>query len=53
MVHPELGRIDVDAQLLHTENRAQTLVVPTTRPGTKSHSRLELLSIIGHRQLTP
>ncbi|WP_406181282.1 helix-turn-helix transcriptional regulator [Streptomyces canus] len=53
LLHPELGRIDVDAQLLYTENRAQTLVVLTTRPGTESHSKLELLSVIGHQQLTP
>ncbi|MDT0479259.1 helix-turn-helix transcriptional regulator [Streptomyces doebereineriae] len=53
ILHPELGRIDVDAQLLYTENRAQTLVVLTTRPGTESHSKLELLSVIGHQQLTP
>src|SRR3954469_11068682 len=53
ILHPELGRIDVDAQVLFTENRAQTLVVLTTRPGTESHSKLELLSVIGHQQVTP
>ncbi|WP_217570115.1 helix-turn-helix transcriptional regulator [Streptomyces sp. GbtcB7] len=53
ILHPELGRIDVDGQVLFTENRAQTLVVLTTRPGTESHSKLELLSVIGHQQLTP
>ncbi|MFD5257659.1 helix-turn-helix transcriptional regulator [Streptomyces bobili] len=53
LLHPELGRIDVDAQLLYTENRAQTLVVLTTRPGTESHSKLELLSVIGQQQITP
>jgi hypothetical protein len=53
ILHPELGRIDVDAQVMFTENRAQRLVVLTTRPGTESHSKLELLSVIGHQQLTP
>ncbi|MGW6923233.1 helix-turn-helix transcriptional regulator [Streptomyces sp. NPDC054950] len=53
ILHPELGRIDVDAEVLFTENRAQTLVVLTTRPGTESHSKLELLSVTGHQQLTP
>jgi len=52
ILHPELGRIDVDGQVLFTENRAQALVVLTTRPGTESHSKLELLSVIGHQQLT-
>ncbi|WP_327728557.1 helix-turn-helix transcriptional regulator [Streptomyces sp. NBC_00487] len=50
---PDLGRIDVDAQVLFTENRAQTLVVMTARPGTESQGKLELLSVIGHQQLTP
>ncbi|MGW0943513.1 helix-turn-helix transcriptional regulator [Streptomyces sp. NPDC002623] len=53
VLHPDLGRIDVDGQVLFTENRAQTLVVLTTRPGTESHSKLELLAVIGHQQLTP
>ena len=53
IVHPELGRIDVDAQMLFTENRAQTLIVLTTQPGTESHSKLELLSVIGHQELIP
>ena len=26
---------------------------PAERPGTESHSKLELLSVIGHQQLTP
>jgi transcriptional regulator with XRE-family HTH domain len=53
ILHPELGRIDVDGQVLFTDNRAQTLVVLTTRPGTESHTKLELLSVIGHQQLSP
>ncbi|MCW6005717.1 transcriptional regulator, partial [Micromonospora sp. CPCC 205371] len=50
-VHPELGRIDVDCEFLYAENRAQTLIVLTTRPGTESHTKLQLLSVIGHQQL--
>jgi hypothetical protein len=53
ILHPALGRIDVDAQVLFTENRAQTLVVMTARPGTESQGKLELLSVIGNQQLTP
>ncbi|MGM5068862.1 ABC transporter permease [Rhodococcus qingshengii] len=52
IVHPELGRIDVDGQILFTENRAQSLVVLTTRPGTDSHTKLQLLSVIQHQQFT-
>ncbi|MGI5197802.1 helix-turn-helix transcriptional regulator [Streptomyces sp. CA-288835] len=53
ILHPDLGRIDIDAQVLFTENRAQTLVVLPARPGTDSQGKLELLSVIGHQQLTP
>ncbi|KWX24465.1 XRE family transcriptional regulator [Mycolicibacterium wolinskyi] len=51
ILHPELGRIDVDGQVLFTDNRAQTLVVLTARHGTESHTKLELLSVIGHQKL--
>jgi MmyB-like transcription regulator ligand binding domain len=51
-VHPELGRIEVDCQVLFTEDRGQTLLVMTTRPGTESHSKLQLLSVIGQQQFT-
>lgn len=53
IVHPELGRIDVDSQVLYTENRAQALVVLTTRPGTASDAKLERLSAIGNHQHAP
>ncbi|MET7653648.1 hypothetical protein [Streptomyces sp. NPDC005486] len=32
ILHPELGRVDVNCRILFTENRAQSLVVPITRP---------------------
>lgn len=51
--HPSLGPIDVHAHVPFTENRAQTLVVLTARPGTESQGKLELLSAIGHQQLMP
>ncbi|MEV7426397.1 helix-turn-helix domain-containing protein [Streptomyces sp. NPDC091212] len=52
LVHPELGRIEVDCQVLFADNSAQTLLVMTTRPGTESHGKLQLLSVIGHQQFT-
>ncbi|WP_171075328.1 hypothetical protein [Nonomuraea basaltis] len=53
ILHSHLGRIDVDAQVLCTQDRTQTLVVLAARPGTDSQGKLELLSVIGHQQLTP
>jgi len=43
IVHRDLGRIDVDAQVLYGDTRTQALVVLTTRPDSESHSKLELL----------
>jgi len=51
ILHPELGEIEVDGQVLFTENRAQTLVVLSTRPGSESRSKLDLLQVIGHQAL--
>lgn len=51
IIRPELGRIDVDGQILSTENRAQALVVLIARLGAESHSKFELLSVIGHQHL--
>ena len=42
----------VDCEVLYAENRAQILIVLTARPGTESHTKLQLLSVIGHQQLT-
>lgn len=51
IVHAELGEIDVDCQVLHTENLAQSLLVFTATPGTASYDKLELLAVVG-RSLT-
>jgi transcriptional regulator with XRE-family HTH domain len=53
IVHPGLGRIDMDAQFLCTQDRAQTLVVLTARPGTDSQEKLELLSATDRQPLAP
>lgn len=52
IVHPDVGLIEIDGQVLFTDNRAQRLVVLTTRPGTESHSKLQLLSVVGNQELT-
>ncbi len=51
IVHSELGRIDVDAQMVFTENRARALIVLTTEPGSDSQNKIELLSVTGQQQL--
>jgi transcriptional regulator with XRE-family HTH domain len=46
IVHPELGVIELDCQLLFTENLAQSLLVFTASPGTEGYEKLKLLSVI-------
>lgn len=51
ILHPELGAIEIDGQVLFTENRAQALVVLTARPGSDSSSKLDLLNVLGTQRL--
>ena len=47
MVHPSVGTIELDCQVLVAENQAQSLLVYTATPGTEDYERLKLLSVIG------
>ena len=53
IVHPELGDIELDCQILFTQNQAQALLVFTAQPSTEGHEKLRLLSVIGTQQLGP
>lgn len=46
-VHPEVGRIDLFCQNLLEPDQAQSLLIFTATPGTESHERLALLSVLG------
>lgn len=47
IVHPNLGEIDLDCQLLFTDDLAQVLLVFTATPGTEDAEKLQLLSVVG------
>jgi len=49
LVHPELGEIELDCQVLHSEDRGQRLLVFTATPGTADAQRLELLAVVGRQ----
>jgi transcriptional regulator with XRE-family HTH domain len=53
IVHPELGELEVDCQVMFNENRAQILLVFTASPGSEVYQKLQLLSVIGQQQFTP
>lgn len=47
IVHPQLGHIALECQLLFTSDHGQALLVFTATPGTEGHQQLQLLSVIG------
>ncbi|MHB9753873.1 helix-turn-helix transcriptional regulator [Streptomyces sp. BYX5S] len=52
-VHPVVGVLDLDCEVLLSDGQAQQLVVHSARPGTDAYERLELLRVIGLQDLAP
>ncbi len=50
-VHPELGELELTCQTLIDPNSSHSLLVYTAVPGTESHEKLQLLSVIGAHPL--
>ena len=46
-VHPLVGQLTLDCQILTSENLTERLVVFTANPGSEDANRLKLLSVIG------
>ncbi|WP_369213987.1 helix-turn-helix transcriptional regulator [Streptomyces flavofungini] len=46
-VHPELGELELYAELLLDPEQYQTLLVFTAEPGSPSHDKLKLLAAVG------
>jgi hypothetical protein len=53
IVHPEVGVIEVHCQFLLDPDQQQSLLVFTATPGSESHDKLRLLSVIGSQVLNP
>lgn len=53
LLHPELGPIEIDAQMLFTEDRSQTLLLLNPGGSGESRSKLDLLKVIGRQSLGP
>jgi transcriptional regulator with XRE-family HTH domain len=47
LIHPELGPIEVDCQVLFTEDQSQALLVLTAPSGTEGYEKLQLLAVLG------
>lgn len=53
LLHPELGPIELDCQVLFTEDQSQALLVLTAPPRTEAWEKLQLLRVVGtHRFAT-
>lgn len=52
-VHPVVGVLDLDCEVLIGDGTGQQLIVHSARPGTDTYERLELLRVIGLQDLTP
>jgi hypothetical protein len=50
LIHPELGPIELDCQVLFTEDQSQALLVLTAPPRTEGYEKLQLLAVLGHEQ---
>jgi transcriptional regulator with XRE-family HTH domain len=50
LIHPELGPIEVDCQVLFTEDQSQALLVLTAPPRTEGHEKLQLLGVLGQQR---
>jgi hypothetical protein len=47
LIHPELGPIELDCQVLFTEDQSQALLVLTAPPRTEGDEKLQLLAVLG------
>ncbi|MEU2422346.1 helix-turn-helix transcriptional regulator [Streptomyces sp. NPDC007851] len=52
-LHPTVGLLELDCEVLLNAGTHQQLVVHTARPGTESHERLQLLRVLGLQDMTP
>lgn len=52
LVHPELGDIEVDCQVLFTEDRGQALLVLTPEPRSEAEEKIRLLGVLGLQRFT-
>jgi MmyB-like transcription regulator ligand binding domain len=52
VVHPEVGEIDIDCDVLATQHSDLRVVVFTPRPGTDARGRLDLLAAVGTQTLS-
>lgn len=51
LLHPQVGPIELDCQVLFTEDQTQALLVLTAPPRSEAAEKLELLAVLGRQEL--
>lgn len=51
-IHPTVGTVEVDCEVLLTPEHDQRLLVYSARPGTEAHDQLRLLRVVGLQDLS-
>ena len=52
LLHPVVGPLEVDCEVMVSDEHGQQLIIYTARPGTESAERLDLLRVVGLQDLT-
>ncbi len=52
LIHPETGPIELDCQVLFTEEGSHALLVLTAAPRSEAESKLKLLAVLGQQQFS-
>ncbi|MFF3464994.1 helix-turn-helix transcriptional regulator [Streptomyces sp. NPDC001984] len=52
-LHPLVGLLELDCEILLSTEHHQHLIIHTARPGTESYERLQLLRVVGLQDMTP
>ena len=52
ILHPVVGELTLDCEVLLSAEHDQRLIVYTARPGTESYERLQLLRVVGLQDLS-
>ncbi|MEV7241684.1 helix-turn-helix transcriptional regulator [Streptomyces sp. NPDC003236] len=52
-VHPVVGLLELDCEVLLSHEGRQQLIIHTARPGTDSYERLRLLQVVGLQDMAP
>ncbi|WP_240340431.1 helix-turn-helix transcriptional regulator [Nocardioides sp. SYSU D00038] len=50
--HPEVGRLDLNCQVLLDPHQSHRLMVYTADPGTESYEKLQVLTVIGAQRMS-